>query len=56
MESKGIELIRWSEEDAQTWAQTFYDTCAAYSQNPAYVEYMELLHSWAVEKGYLSES
>ena len=56
VESQGIELIRWSEEDAQTWAQTFYDTCAAYSQNPAYVEYMELLHSWAVEKGYLSES
>lgn len=55
VESQGIELIRWSEEDAQTWAQTFYDTCAAYSEDPAYVEYMELLRSWAVEKGYLSE-
>lgn len=55
VEEQGIELISWSDEDAQTWAQTFYDTCAEYSDDPSYVEYMDLLRSWSIEKGYLSE-
>lgn len=55
VDEQGIELIRWSEEDAKTWAQTFYSTCAEYSTDDIYAQYMELLHSWALEKGYLSE-
>lgn len=54
VEEQGIELISWSEEDARTWAQTFFDTCAAYSDSPEYTEYMNLLQSWAIEKGYLN--
>ena len=54
VEAGGIELIYWSDEDAQTWAQTFFDTCAAYSDSPEYTEYMNLLESWAIEKGYLA--
>lgn len=55
VEAQGIELIRWSEEDARTWAQTFYDTCAAYSSSPEYTEYINILHQWAVDRGYLAE-
>lgn len=50
---EGIELIKWSDEDARIWAQSFYDTCAAYSTSPEYTEYMGILKDWAVEKGYL---
>lgn len=55
VEGQGIEIIRWTDEDAQTWAQTFYDTCAEYSEDATYQEYMDLLYKWSVEKGYLSE-
>ena len=55
VEAQGVELIRWSEEDARTWAQTFYDTCAAYSSSPEYTEYISILHQWAVDRGYLAE-
>lgn len=52
---QGIELIHWTDEDAMTWAQTFYETCAAHSDSAEYVEYMNILHTWAVDKGLLSE-
>lgn len=55
VEEAGITICIWPKEDQTAWAKAFYDTCAQYSDDPDYLEYIDLLGTWAVEKGYFSE-
>lgn len=48
-EEKGVKVIDWSEEDQKTWHSSFYAKCLEYSDDPAYVEFMDILGRWAVE-------
>ncbi len=55
-EADGLTIQSWPQEDQVAWATAFYNSNANYKGADAdYTEFMTLLHSWAVEKGYMTE-
>ncbi len=53
VESKGIEIVEWSEEDAKVLSDKASEVVPEkYLKDPAFKEVFEITQRWAIEKGY----